>query len=186
MKSAIETEVKIRLLELDSVREKLARLGFKVSASRVFEANTLYDRNGELRGQEQLLRLREAGDKHVITFKGRGNDGPHKQREEIETSLGSAREMAKILERLGYQHSFRYEKYRTEFQRPGEEQDTVTLDETPIGFFMELEGPGEWIDATARELGFTPNDYLLDSYGKLYLAECKRRGVEPTDMVFSS
>ncbi len=30
----------------------------------------------------------------------------------------------------------------------------MTLDETPIGDFLELEGPGEWIDETAAPAWF--------------------------------
>jgi adenylate cyclase, class 2 len=62
----------------------------------------------------------------------------------------------------------------------------VTLDETPIGDFLELEGPGEWIDDTAKRLGFSRQDYVLDSYARLYVADCERRGVEPSHMVFAS
>jgi adenylate cyclase, class 2 len=93
--------------------------------------------------------------------------------------------MAEILNRLGYQNVFKYEKYRTEFRRVGEEGSAV-LDETPIGNYLELEGPGEWIDAVAAQLGFTSSDYILDSYGRLYQKWCDRKGVQPKDMVFSS
>jgi adenylate cyclase class 2 len=186
MSSAIETEVKIPLQTDRGIHDKLQALGFAVSVPRVFEANTLYDSNGQLRQRQHLLRLREAGSKYVLTFKGDATPGPHKQREEIETTLGSAEKAAKIFERLGYSRSFRYEKFRTEFTKANEPDGVVTLDETPIGWFLEIEGPPEWIDRTARSLGFSQTDYVLDSYGKLYLADCQRRGVEPADMVFSS
>ncbi|MBV9156122.1 MAG: adenylate cyclase, partial [Acidobacteriaceae bacterium] len=65
-------------------------------------------------------------------------------------------------------------------------QGVVTLDETPIGTFLELEGPGDWIDETAKQLGFSRADYIVDSYGRLYLADCERRGVQPTNMTFAS
>jgi len=63
---------------------------------------------------------------------------------------------------------------------------TITFDETPIGEFLELEGPAEWIDRTARELDFSPRDYVVSSYGKLYSDYCAQRGVQPKDMVFAS
>ncbi len=94
--------------------------------------------------------------------------------------------MHRILEQLGYHPSFRYEKYRTEFVHSQSDAALVTLDETPIGDFLELEGPGEWIDQTARQLGFSPRDYVLDSYARLYVADCERRGMEPGHMVFAS
>ena len=62
----------------------------------------------------------------------------------------------------------------------------MTVDETPIGSFLEIEGPPEWIDSTASRLGFSADDYILESYGRLYLAACERQGVQPTNMVFTS
>jgi adenylate cyclase, class 2 len=186
MKAGTETEVKIRLKDADAIRNRLRELGFAESSARQFEANTLYDTgNGELAHKGMLLRLRHTGDQSVITWKGPGESSPYKSRPELETSMGSIETLGRILERLGYRPSFRYEKYRTEF-RNDDGAGVVTLDETPIGDFLELEGEGEWIDETAQRLGFAPADYLLASYGRLYLADCERRGVEPGHMVFAS
>jgi adenylate cyclase class 2 len=60
----------------------------------------------------------------------------------------------------------------------------ATLDETPIGIFLELEGNPGWIDRTAATLGFSERDYIVESYGRLYLEWCKRRRCKPKDMVF--
>ena len=49
--------------------------------------------------------------------------------------------------------SFRYEKFRAEWS---DGKGHVVLDETPIGFFGEIEGPARWIDQTARHLGIDP------------------------------
>ena len=186
MQGGVETEIKLRIADPGSTAAHLRSAGFRESVTRLFEANTLYDRPDEqLRNSGTLLRLRQAGAKNVITWKGPGQPGPHKSRPEVETGIESLDALAQILESLGYTRTFRYEKYRTEFLRGGE-PGVVTLDETPIGNFLELEGPAEWIDRTASELGFSPADYILDSYGRLYLADCERRHVQPTHMVFTS
>jgi adenylate cyclase class 2 len=132
-----------------------------------------------------ILRLRQVGEKGIITWKGPGERGPHKSRPELETSVGSVETLGKILAQIGFEPSFRYEKYRTEYVSEDSE-GVVTFDETPIGNFLELEGPAAWIDETARKLEFAPQDYILESYGRLYLADCERRGVEPSNMVFAS
>ena len=188
MKSSTEVEVKIRLEDRTETLHRLQNLGFENSAERQFEANTLFDTQDQsLRQQGTLLRLRESGGKFVITWKGKGEPGPHKSREELETTLGSLETLAKILDRLGYRPTFRYEKYRAEFERSQDaEGGVVTLDETPVGDFMEIEGPAAWIESTARNLGFAPGDYVLESYGQIYLDHCRRHGVEPENMVFSS
>ena len=184
---SVETEVKIRVGDLKSLTSRLGEIGFTVHKERLFEANTLYDKpDKELQRAGMLLRLRQAGDKNVITWKGEQQAGPHKSRPECETTIGSLDVLGEIFEHLGYRRSFRYEKFRTEFKDPGDPSGVVTLDETPIGNFMELEGPGKWIDCTAQQLGFPESEYVLESYGRLYLTDCERRGVQPTNMVFAS
>ena len=187
MKSPTETEVKIRLPNRSAISGGLHAAGFAQSSPRQFESNTLYDTEGRnLQHQGMVLRLRQVGDKGVITWKGRDEPGPYKSRRELETIVGSTETLAQILAQLGFLPVFRYEKYRTEFADPRNGAAVVTLDETPIGDFLELEGPGEWIDETAKQLGFSRQDYVLDSYARLYVADCERRGVEPSHMVFAS
>jgi adenylate cyclase class 2 len=184
----VETEVKIRLADPDELRERLGQHGFTQRAARQFESNSLYDTpQHELRRNGALLRLRQFGERSVITWKGRGEARPFKTRPELETGVDSLDTARQILERLGYVRTFRYEKFRTEYVEAGNpEGGVLTFDETPIGTFLELEGSGEWIDRKASQLGFSKEDYILSSYGTLYLEECKRRGVEPADMVFAS
>jgi len=129
-----------------------------------------------------LLRLREYGELRILTFKGPPEPGPHKTREEIETSTGDAAALRELLMRLGYVVVFRYEKYRAEFAR---DSGLAVVDETPVGVYIELEGEPEWIDARAASLGFTPRDYITASYGALYFDWCAERGVEPSHMEFS-
>ncbi len=186
MESAIETEIKLPVVSTAETVARLRGFGFEVAVPRLLEANTLYDTQAEeLRGRRMMLRLRQAGDRFVLTWKGPPEPGPHKARPEIESTLGSIENVDKILRHLGYEPRFRYEKYRTEFHKAGEPGATVTLDETPVGTFLELEGPGDWIDSTAKKLGYTERDYVLDSYGGLYRSFCAERGVTPTHMVFA-
>jgi adenylate cyclase, class 2 len=186
MQDPVEVEIKIALKCRETTTKQLLELGFRESVGRLWETNELYDtRDALLRGQEMLLRLRQAGNRSVLTWKGPSQPGVHKSRPELETSIGSAEVFAKILEHLGYTKSFRYEKYRTEYQQT-DKPGVVTVDETPIGDFLEIEGSAVWIDQTAASLGFARQDYVLKSYGSLYLDHCQREGLEPSNMVFSS
>jgi hypothetical protein len=79
---------------------------------------------------------------------------------------------------------FRYEKFRTTYAFPGIRGLKIELDETPVGVYLELEGSVAAIDRGARLLGYTRPEYLKETYGSLYLADCRRRGRKPGDMLF--
>jgi adenylate cyclase class 2 len=60
----------------------------------------------------------------------------------------------------------------------------VTLDETPIGAFLELEGPSYWIDQTATQLGFSGDEYITRSYATLYQEYLRAHPEAPCNMTF--
>lgn len=182
----IETEVKICIADLPAAQLLLAGANFSVSVPRRFESNTLYDTSDlKLKRTQMLLRLRQVGEESIMTWKGPSIPGPHKIRPELETTVGSLETCERILRALGYEPSFRYEKYRTEFKQQHSDEGVVTLDETPIGNFFELEGTPDWIDKTAALLGFERGAYVLASYGRLYLDYCAANGLQPTNMTFA-
>jgi adenylate cyclase class 2 len=184
--SPVETEIKLPLPSVEAGRRLLRGAGFSIARRRLFESNTLFDTPaGALQRGGKTLRLRTAGRRHTITFKNEPRAGWYKSREEIESDVADAGAMGTILERLGYRPAFRYDKYRTEYAKEGQ-PGVVTLDETPVGAFLELEGRPRWIDRTARELGYSRADYITASYGRLYLDQCERKGTPPGHMVFSS
>ena len=182
--------------------------------ARVHEMNLLFDTpEGGLAKHGQLLRIRvetpangkktargKAGARTLLTFKSPPEelaigdvrpigDRRYKVREEIETELVDGATVQRIFEGLGLRGWFRYEKYRTTYVLPGRlawaKGLLIEVDETPIGTFVELEGPGEAIDRAARELGYSQRDYVLKNYLVLYLDECKRAGKQPTHMLFA-
>jgi adenylate cyclase class 2 len=185
VKTLIETEIKIALGTAAKGRSLLRRHGFAIILPRLFEQNlVLDDAAGTIRERGMLLRVRRAGKMVTCTFKGPGILGRHKSREEREFQVSDMESCLAVFAALGFRELFRYEKYRTEFAR-GKEPGHATLDETPVGIYMELEGPARWIDRTAKELGFAPDAFITDSYGQLYTDSCAARGIEPGDMTFN-
>ncbi len=174
-----ETEVKLRVEDLGPVREALRRLGAELARERHLEDNLLFDDgSASLRDRGTVLRLRRTPHAGVLTFKGpRVVDEGVKSREERETTIDDPVELEAILSRLGYRPVFRYQKYRESWTHLGQE---IELDETPIGCFLEIEGDREGIDAVAAALGFSPKDYLSESYVGLFFASGGTG-----DMVFS-
>lgn len=179
-----ETEIKLRARDAQTAHALLLAHGFAVSHERTFEANILLDTSTQdLRAGRRTLRLREYGPRRVLTYKGSPVVDKHKSREELETVFPTDAPLEQIFERLGFTPQFRYEKYRTEYLRAGEE-GVATLDETPIGTFLELEGEPDWIDRMAREMGFGEADYITKSYVSLYTDWAAEHGGNPAGMVF--
>jgi adenylate cyclase class 2 len=189
VKAPVETEIKLRAGSIARTRTLLRQHGFAIITSRVFERNlVLDDDRGSLRAGGMLLRVRGAGKSGrpelvTCTFKSPELPGRHKRRGEREFRASDLDACVAIFASLGFRERFRYEKYRTEYRR-GTEPGHVTVDETPIGMFMELEGPPRWIDRTAKELGFSAADYVMESYARLYEGWCAARGVPVGDMRF--
>lgn len=198
MAHKIEVEVKIAAASAARVRAVLRKAGFIAAAPRAFEQNlVLDDARGSLKSRGLLLRVRTtgrrgAGHSPLCTFKGPSLEirTRHKRREEREFSPDSAEQCLAVFAGLGFRPAFRYEKYRTVYSRRARKGETANglavLDETPIGVFLELEGPSAWIDRTARELGFSPVDYITASYARLWEHWCAAHEIPSGDMVFAS
>lgn len=110
-------------------------------------------------------------------------------RAEVETHVEDGRRLRQIFESLGLCEVFRYDKYRTTCVRKRDRgrrrPPVVDFDETPIGTYVEIEGPRRWIDAVARELGYGRGDYIAASYATLYFEKCRAEGKRPGNMVFA-
>jgi adenylate cyclase, class 2 len=161
-----EIEIKFRVDDLRALARKLRIVGFRVKTPRTHEMNTLYDLPGAvLRGRKELLRLREYGSSWTLTHKSGSKVGRHSSRRELETGVSDGKTMDAILHALGYSPSFRYEKFRAEWT---DGKGMVVVDHTPIGDFCEIEGRPRWIDATAKKLAVSREDYVTKNYATLF------------------
>jgi adenylate cyclase, class 2 len=215
---ARETEIKLRIADVEAFHRALRRIGAcRVGAGngRVHEENVIFDTPAsQLANRGQLLRIRTEtpdanAEQHTKTSKKRvlltfkqpmpesmdtltefAFEGPYKIRDEIELEVADAANLTRIFEGLGMQGWFRYEKYRTTFQLPDSEAWAkgllIELDETPIGTFVELEGPITAIDRAAEALGHSKRDYVQKNYLALYQEDCRRKGQKPTHMLFAN
>jgi len=178
-----EVEVKLPFPTAAEARDVLQRIGAREVQARLFEDNVVLDRSeNPLATAGKLLRLRRYGDVATLTFKapvpGRHR---HKVREEHETPVADFDAMMRILEHLGFRPCYRYQKFRTLLEL---ENLHICLDETPIGCFVELEGPPEEIDRTAEKMGLSVGQYVLQTYRELHVQAAREQGQEPGDLVF--
>jgi len=184
---SLEIEVKFPVSDPAALRRRLAAAGLHEQTPRTFERNILYDTpDRRLRAVQTILRVRRYGDRWIVTHKcvPQNNDpaARHKHREETETVVEDGEALGHIFTQLGFAPAFVYEKWRTEF---ADATGHCVLDETPIGFYAELEGPSDWIDATGRKLGVDPGAFITLSYGRLFDAWRQRTGSSAQNLTFA-
>jgi adenylate cyclase, class 2 len=180
----VEREVKLRFDSPGAARTALGELGARPLRPRRLQDDVLLDSDdGRLQRSGCTLRVRRDGEHSAVTWKGPAQAGPMKTREEIETVVGRAEDVQRILASLGFVPRFRYQKFREELALDGL---VVAIDETPVGTFVELEGDEATIAAVAQRLGRGPADYVVASYRSLFLEFRQARGGLGPDMIFDT
>jgi adenylate cyclase class 2 len=179
----LEREVKLAFDSAAAARDAVVACGATPLRSRRMQEDALFDTEDEqLRRQRCVLRVRSDAGRSLLTFKGPVQPGAMKIREEHETVIADGDVMRRILEELGLHVWFRYQKFREEFSAA---DVTIAIDETPVGTFVEIEGGEEAIQATARALGRTSSDFILDSYRALFVSRREAFGLTGDHMVFA-
>ena len=179
-----EVEIKFRVNDPSALTRDLKRAAFQQITPSTHEMNTLYDLPGQkLRKRGDMLRLRKFGDEWLLTHKAKEKSARHKSRVERETKIEDGKQMDSILRALGFQATFRYEKYRAEWS---DGKGHVVVDETPIGNFGEIEGAPRWIDRTARALGIDRRDYITQTYAPMFFQWKRRTRSAANEMTFQA
>ena len=179
-----EIEVKFKISSTQEILEKIHALGAVCDQDEQFERNLRWDdKDGTLEKTHQVLRLRDNGGVAVLTYKAeKQNHQGIAEREEIETVVSDFENTRLILERLGYQIDFIYEKYRGIYTL----NDTqLFVDHTPIGDYIEIEGPdADAIRKSAELLGLDWEKRISKGYRNLFKHWKKETGFPGRDMVF--
>ena len=165
-KSALETEVKIRIPNISSTRDLLESLGFSKEIEMQEETSTLWDCDGALRAQHCALRLRIYAGKIFLTYKGaRLSDNEFKIRPESEVTVSDLGQMESILKHLGYRPALTMVKHREVWCRP---ELIACVDETPLGLFLEIEGVAPAIKLAMETLCRDPDRIEIRDYPSMY------------------
>jgi adenylate cyclase class 2 len=185
---AIETEIKFRVANVGELALRLREGGFRLETPRAFESNVLYDTpDRKMRARTEILRIRSYAGRWTVTHKrlpdsGLGEDR-HKHRVETETEVSDGDTLAEVFLSLGLVAAFHYEKWRSEWS---DGTGHCVVDETPIGNYAELEGPADWIDRTAANLGVSSADYITLSYGRLFEQWRQQHHCDANDLTFAA
>lgn len=172
-KRNVEIEVKLKIGSLRRARRELKALRFEEKTHRALEENWILDFPHKPLAQGRcLLRLRQFNGKALVTFKAPSRrSAQFKILEELETEVCDGPILYQILERLGLVLVFRYQKYRSVFEKATSRRPkpVLSLDETPIGNYLEIEGSKAEIEKIARQLGYSQRDFITESYLGLYV-----------------
>jgi adenylate cyclase class 2 len=184
----VETEIKFRVDDLDSLAQHLQDAGFALQTQRAFESNILYDTpDRQMRVRTEILRIRNYAGRCILTHKRLPDEGPgedtHKHRIETETEVSNGEALAEVFRSLGLVPAFRYEKWRAEWT---DDEGHCVIDETPIGNYAELEGSADWIDRAAARLGIDPSEYITLSYGRLFDLWRQQHNSAAVDLTFDA
>jgi adenylate cyclase class 2 len=182
--SGRETEVKFCIRDLASIEDRLLQLGAALVRARTYEINLRFDTpDRTLQQAAKVLRLRR-DTKAWITYKGSGQeqDGII-SREEIEIEVGVFETTRKLLEALGFEVVFVYEKYRTIYRLA---ENQVMLDELPYGCFIEIEGEPPTIRTAAQLLQLKWRVAIATSYHALFQRLAEARKLSFRDLTFEN
>ncbi len=180
-----EREAKFWVPALEAFQRHLEAQGARLLQPRTWEYNLRFDTpQGDLTRQRRVLRLRQ--DRRLtLTYKGPGqvHDGVI-QREELEIEVSDLETARRLLEALGYRVVMVYEKFRTLYHWQGVD---IALDETPLGTFVEIEGPTlDLVRRRAWALGVDPGRAVPESYASLFQRVREHFGLPVTDLTFEA
>ena len=134
-----EVEVKSSIEDREVLRRRIEAIGGAFVSEVVQEDVYFRHPCRDLKERDEALRLRQEGKETILTFKGKKIGAFAKMREELEVSVGSFKETAAILKKLGFSEGFVIRKRRAVY-KVGD--IAVSLD--------SVEGLGEFIEVEAQ------------------------------------
>lgn len=168
-----EIEVKILEINVEEVEKKLKEMG----AEKVFEdkvVSVYFDFSDKLLEKEgKILRLRQKGDKVILTYKELISQEEAKIMDEYELIVSDFETIKRIFEGLGLFPLYEFNKHRTTYKL---NNTNFEIDKYPdIPAFLEIEAPNlETINKYISEFGFSREEAksysvkeVLNHYGKL-------------------
>ena len=169
----IEIEAKLKVDSLETVKEKLEKLGACFVEEQNQKDYYFDDLNSTFAKIDSCLRIRQQrdndGEKIFLTYKGPKQKDNFKKRAEIEIEVNDFEAAQKLFLALGYKESIVVEK-RRQLWRLGD--CLVALDDVlELGSFVEIEGADDKkIAEVQKRLGLENLQHINSSYADL-LAE---------------
>jgi adenylate cyclase class 2 len=176
-----EIEAKFYLPQLDDIRAQIQSLDGYLLKSRILEHNLRFDTaSRDLSGRHSLLRLRQ-DQSTILTYK---HADSVVERTEIEIEVNDFDTTKALLEAIGFEAFFIYEKYRETYSL---KPCTIMLDELPFGHFIEIEGESlEDVKQIAAKLDLPWEKRVKRNYPSLFYALQKKLNLPFRDATFEN
>ncbi len=189
----IETEIKLALKnsEIEGVVASIEKL-FACKKSIPFHQITHQFFFEDWTTQTAFPRVRNEEDGSItLTVKAKTKEGSaFFKRIELETTIGSDKELIRMMPYLGFPKKVTWEKKRRSFTKNGNtnivEGIYFYLDETPMGWFLEIESEESKIESAISLLGLQKSKRLNKSYLGLWEDYKKEHNIFEEDMVFKA
>lgn len=187
----IETEIKIILknTNIDVLISKIEKI-LSVQKTDVFHQTTHQFFEDDFTKQVAFPRIRneENGDIGLTVkakIKGEENSEYFK-RIELETNISDAENVIKMMPFFGYKNKISWEKKRINFISKDTNIDfVISLDETPMGYFLEIESSEDKIEEIIKTLELTDLERSKKPYLGLWEDYKKENNITSENMMFN-
>ena len=160
----MKNEIEAQFLDInkDEIRKKLEEIGAELKKPEVLMKRTVF-----YTGEHSFARVRDEGDKIVMTYKNVSDDNSILGTKEVNVTVSDYEDAILFLQGCGLKAKAKQETKREVWVLDGVE---ITIDTWPwIPTFMEIEGPSEekvW--STAKALGYSKEQAKYGSVDTTY------------------
>ncbi|MDP3902135.1 MAG: CYTH domain-containing protein [bacterium] len=185
----IETEIKLAVEE-SLVKDIVVRIEkeFDCKKSDPFHQITHQFFFEDYTKQNAFPRIRNEKDGSIsLTVKAKLKENSEFfKRIELETAIGNAEKVINMMPFFGFPKKISWEKKRHSFLMNGDADICFFLDETPMGWFLEIEAEEEKIEEAITKLELQKAKRINKAYLGLWEEYKKEHGISNDDMMFSA
>lgn len=157
----LEIEATFLEIDKDALRAKLQAAGAKLVQSEVLMRRAVFKL-----GEHDFARVRDEGNRIVLTYKNHHNDALSGT-EEINVEVSDYDDTIAILQACGLVVKSVEDSYRESWELNGVEIDIDTWPWLPT--YVEIKGPSEAaVAAVSEQLGFSMQDAIIGSVDEVY------------------
>lgn len=186
MKTEIEIKLKISSSEIDKITNNI-ETNFNCKINNPFHQTTHQFFLDDFTKQSVFPRIRnEENGEITLTIKAKTKEtSEFFKRIELETTIGNTKEVIEMMPFLGFPKRISWEKRRYSFINSPNAEIKFCLDETPMGWFLEIEGSEESIENAVSRLNLKKMEKINKPYLALWEEYKNKHSISEENMMFN-